>query len=341
MANFEYESLDMAEMAAEYERVSAEYGSKTGGGNNFQNNLVQLPERDGFVLMRILPKKKGEKFVAATRIHTLSNPSKKDEFGKPRKFNFHCPKTLVHTDRGPQWRGECIICKYYSDLWQKSESLSGKAQEDLQNKARDIKPVERYYVNVVVRTEKDKDGNVKKNVGPKIYSFGKTVYAKILRAIGGDAKAGAKPLGDVTHPVNGRDFRVVKKVVKGSGGKEYPNYDMSVFEEVSEAGTTEELEGWLANLHDLQSLRTLKTDEELKHALRVHLGMVKDTSGQDDDLEEFRNAGKVAASEHISTASDTIREELITKTPAPTAAAEPAEAEIMADSEFMDELNNL
>lgn len=341
MANYEYEPLDMAEMTAEYERVNAEPGGQQKGGGNWQNNVVQLPERDGFVLMRILPKKKGSgKFYAATRIHTLTNPCKKDQFGKPRKFNYHCPKVLVHTDRGPQWRGDCIICKYYSDLWNKSESLTGKAQEDLQDQAREIKPNERYYVNVVVRTEKDKDGNVKSNVGPKIYSFGKKVYAKLMRAIVGDPKAGEKKLGDVTHPITGRDFRCVKKVVKGAGGKfEYPNYDQSVFEEVSEAGTPEELERWLENLHDLQALRILKTDEELKHALRIHLGMVKDTSGDDDDLNEFRNAGKTP---NISAASEPIREELVTRTPEVREAKEEAKTEeIMADSDFMQELNDL
>ena len=134
---------------------------------------------------------------------------------------------------------------------------------------------------------KDENGDVKKNVGPKIYSCGKTVHAKIMRAIVGDDSAGEPALGDVTHPLTGRDFRVVKKVVK-SGSQEYPNYDNSKFEEVSPAGSPTELQVWIDKLHDLQALRVIKPDDELRHALKVHLGMIKEGEAADDDLSEFR-----------------------------------------------------
>jgi hypothetical protein len=330
----DYEPLDMAEVMTEYERVSAEPGANQ--GDDFLEKYVKLPERDGYVMLRFLPRRKGQKLVCATRIHTLNNPTTK------KKRTYHCPKVLVQTEKGPRWQGECIICKYYSDLWQKSEALSGKAQEDLQNQARDIKPVERYYFNVVVRSEMDKDGNVKKNVGPKIYSCGKTVYAKILRAIKGDESAGEKALGDITHPTNGRDFRVVKKVVKGGGGKEYPNYDNSKFEEPTPAGSMDELQTWLENIHDLQALRQVKSPDELKHALRVHLGMVKEGEAQADDLEEFRNAGQVASAAHTAPA-ESVREELAVSSIKPEAREEATakENELLADDDFMKELEGM
>ena len=334
MATPEYEGLDLSEMQLENERVNAEPGS-FGGGEDFLEKFVRLPERDGFTIMRIMPRKKGGKHYCATRVHTLSNPTTK------KKRTYHCPKVLVQTEKGPRWQGDCIVCKYYSDLWQKSETLNGKAQEDLQNQARSIKPVERYYYNVIVRAEKDfKTGEVKKNVGPKIYSCGKTVHAKICRAIVGDESAGEKGLGDITHPMTGRDFRVVKKVVKGGGGAEYPNYDNSKFEDVAPAGSPDELTNWIENLHDLQALRAIKSEDELKHALRVHLGMVKEGEAQDDDLNEFRNAGHTASTSSSSVVSDSIREEL-TVSSSPAASEGKSGEEILADDDFMKELEGM
>lgn len=331
----DYEPLDLAEMQHEYERVTAEPGNF--GGEDFLAKFVRLPERDGYTLMRILPRKKGGKHCCATRVHTLSNPTTK------KSRTYHCPKVLVQTEKGPKWQGDCIICKYYSDLWKQSESMSGKAQEDRQAAARAIKPVERYYYNVIVRSEKDpKTGDVKKNVGPKIYSCGKTVHSKILRAMLGDEAAGENPLGDITHPINGRDFRVVKKVVKGGGGSEYPNYDNSKFEDVTPAGSPDELNTWLENLHDLQALRIVKSPDEMKHALRVHLGMVKEgDSTQSDELNEFRNAGNTASGSPSGSTytSEPVREELTVSTP--VVESKSSDEEVLADEDFMKELQDM
>jgi hypothetical protein len=282
-----------------------------------------------------MPRKKGGVVWCATRVHTLNNPSTR------QKKTYHCPRNLVQTDKGERWMGDCIICKYYSDLWQKSEGKHGKEQEDLQNQARAIKPVERYYYNVIVRSEKDKDGNIKKNVGPKIYSCGKTTHSKIIRAMRGDEAAGEKPLGDITHPRDGRDFRVVKKVVKGGGGAEYPNYDNSKFEEPTPAGSLDELKSWLENIHDLQALRVVKTQDELKHALRVHLGMVKegDASGTDSELDEFRNAGSATPSK--PKVVETVREELVVSSTPSVAKEESKPSDDLADDDFLKELSGM
>ena len=227
--SLEYESLDMNVVISEAKRVSEEPGANQ-GNSDYLEKFVRLPERDGYVLLRILPRKKGSAGPAvpwcATRVHTLNNPVTR------QKRTYHCPRNILRDERGnDRWKGDCIICTYLADLWARSEKTSGKEQEELRKQYRNMKAVERYYFNVIVRSEKDKDGNIKKNVGPKIYSCGKTVYSKITRAIRGDEKAGEKALGDVSHPMNGRDFRVVKKVVKGGGGEEYPNYDNSKFED--------------------------------------------------------------------------------------------------------------
>jgi len=331
-----YEALDMNEVMMESERVNAEPGNNN---EEYLAKFVRMPEREGFVLMRFLPRKKGTKLFCATRTHTLTNPTTK------QKRAYHCPKELVQIERNgklvPSWKGDCIICKYYSDLWQKSESMSGKEQEAQQNRARDIKPVERYYYNVIVRQEKDpKTGEVQKNVGPKIYSCGKQVHAKIMRAIVGDKDAGETPLGDITNPVSGRDFKVVKKITK-SGPREFPNYDFSKFEGESPAGESDELDTWLENIHDLQALRKVKTEEELRHALRVHLGMVQEgESEKDDDLDEFRNAtgvGEETSTPAATAGDDSVRSELVTQTAETSKPSE--EQELLADDDFMKELD--
>jgi hypothetical protein len=346
--SLDFEELDVNELRSESKRVNSE---STGGGGGYSDEylekFVRLPERDGFVLMRLLPKRKGQKLYCATRTHMLTNPTTR------QKKSIHCPKVLTSTDKGDMWKGECIICKYYSDLWQKSDSCSGKEQEDLQNKARELKPLERYYYNVIVRSESDPKNKsvVNTNVGPKIYSCGKQVHARILRAILGDEAAGEKGLGDITNPTTGRDFRLVKKVVK-SGNREYPNYDHSKFEDVSSAGTPAELEKWLSNLNDLQGLRKLRTVDEMKHALRVHVGMVVEGDrSADSELDEFRNAdasmlksarssqGSNSSSSVISGA-DNINEEAIKPKPSAKSAIED-DSTSLADEEFMKDLEGI
>jgi hypothetical protein len=324
----DYEALDLSEIQSEYQRVSQEPGTQQ--GDDYLQKYVRLPERDGYVMLRILPKKKGKNLFCATRVHTLTNPTTR------KSRTLHCPRELTQTQRGPRWMGDCIICKYYSDMWQKSEdsSLSTKAKEELQTAARKLKPVERYYYNVIVRSEKDKEGNLQKNVGPKIYSCGKTVHAKIMRAIIGDESAGEPALGDVTNPKSGRDFKVVKKVVKGGGGAEYPNYDNSKFEDLSPVGSPTEFEKWINEMHDLQSLREVKSIDELKHALKVHLGMIKE--GEDtgsDDLDEFRTGSS-------SKPSSSVNEDLVTSTPV-TSSVSTDDDEILADDDFMKELDSM
>ena len=328
MSKNEYEPLDMSQMESELARMTVETGAST---DDYLSKYVRLPERDGFVMMRFLPIKKGQKLWCVTRVHTLFDPSTR------RKLTYHCPRELVNSGRGERWVGDCIICKYYSDLWQKSESLSGKAQEDLQAQARSIKPVERYYYNVIVRSAKNKDGVIETNVGPKIYSCGKVQHAKIIRAIYGDPVAGEKGLGDITHPLTGRDFKVVKKVVKGGGGMEYPNYDNSKFEDQSPLGTKDEIAMWMEKSNDLQSLRSVKSQDEIKDGLRIHLGMIKSGNDPDNnDLEEFRNVGS-STSASVSMSSSKVKDEVKVSKSEETS----EDADLMADDEFMKELGSM
>lgn len=322
VAMVEYQGFNLSQMQNDFSRINSEGG---GSSSDYLQKYVLLPEKNGYVMIRLLPGPKGKAPFCATRIHTLTNPS------TGKRTTYHC--TRNQTENGT-WVGDCIICRYYQDLWRKSDNLSGSEQERCQTQAREIKPVERYYFNCIVRSERNKDGDVLTNVGPKIYACGKQVYSKILRACLGDEDAGVPGLGDVTHPTKGRDFRIVKKIVK-SGSREYPSYDDSRFEDISQAGSAEEFASWLKNLHDLESLRSLKTQDELKHALRVHLGMVKEDSSVEDELAEFRNFSVSPKVEQK------VREDLIVSTPP----AKPSQSmenilgeDILADDDFMKDL---
>jgi hypothetical protein len=243
---------------------------------------------------------------------------------------FFSPKQLVKTDKGPKWVGDnTVIDKYLRDLWAKSDKVTGKAQDDLRNQYRELKGIERYYYNVMQRQEKDpKTGETLKNTGPKIFSCGKTIHAMIVRAIVGDKDAGEEALGDVTNPKSGRDFKLVKKM-----NGEYPNYDLSKFLDSSPLGEPDEISTWLENLHDLQAIRVVKSEDELKHALKVHLGLVEEATQGDDSYDPSEFTSKPSAKTSKPTSSADLGLE--------TASSTVVEEEVMADDEFLKEIDDL
>ena len=252
MSELAFESMDLDEIKKEADRVNK-------NNQNYLDNYVKMPDGTGFVVVRFVPKVKGKGLWCSTRIHSIN--------GK----NFHCLRTLVSDGSKTSWRadhsvGDCPICKAYNDMWEQIKKTDKESEKTkLEAKARAIKPVERYYWNVIVRSELDpKTQEVKKNVGPKILSIGKTLHGMVLESIKGNELMGKEPLGDITDPRKGRDFKITKKVVKGSGGSEYPNYDQSSFLDPSPAGSTEDLKTWLTNIHDLQALRKLVSRDELQ-----------------------------------------------------------------------------
>lgn len=317
MAN--YEALDISELEQESSRVNSKQQNSENSGI-----YVRYPESNSFTVMRFLPRRKGQPLFCAVKYHML-----RDNNGN--KKIFFSPKELVKTDKGPRWIGEnSIVDKYLRDLWSKSEKVTGKAQDELRAQYRDLKGIERYYYNVIVRQEKDiKTGELVKNSGPKIFSCGKTIHAMIVRAIVGDKTAGEEPLGDITNPKSGRDFKLVKKM-----NGDYPNYDLSKFLDASPLGEPDEVSGWLDNLHDLQAIRVVKSDDELKHALKVHLGLIQED--QDDgnyDPSEFTQS--------VSSKKETKAVEKVDLGLNTASVAVDEEEEVMADDEFLKEIDDL
>lgn len=271
-----YDALDMTEMMEEAERF---VGEEEGNSNNtnFLEKFVIMPEKEGFVVVRLLPPARGKKFYCATRTHRLIK-SEKDRTKGGR--NFHCPRELITGKGGKKYwvdtdpKDPCPHCMYTRGVWAEVEAAGKETPEGKAHHAEysRIKAIERYYYNGMVRYY-DKKGSLEKSEGPKILSIGKTLHERIVRAVVGDPKAGEKGLGDVSDLKVGRDFKIVKKLRAVTF---YPYYDESKFLDPSPLGDKDQIEGWLANLHDLAALRVVKSTSEMDIALQKYTGVLPD-----------------------------------------------------------------
>ena len=268
--------LDLQELQGETDRLASQEGS------GFGKNFLKLPDGKCVVNIRLLPPAAKGKFdreksslFQRTRLHMINGKA------------FHCPRELQEDG---WFKGPCPICEYYTLLWKQSKSKSPEEAKHDQTIARQIKAIERYYYNCIVRAETDPEtGKTVENVGPKIYACGKTMHAKIITGIVGSQEEDEPGYGDVTDPVNGRDFKIIKGIKKSPDGT-YPEYDKSKYMDVSPLGTPEQVEKWLEELHDLAALRVVKSYDDLLHQLRVHFGIEKDeTIGF--DVSEFNKGG--------------------------------------------------
>ncbi len=269
-------ALDLNAIRNELNRIS----SKGNQNQNYLENFVPMPDGEGSVTLRLLPAAENQILpFSSTRTHKVNGR------------NYHCPRVLVDN----RWQGVCPICDELRSIWKAAESAPSKEEsEALKAEYGRIKANERYYWNVIVRQVITKDGQVLNNVGPKIWSVGKKMQAKILRAIEGDKVLRIPGYGDITDHMTGRDICVVKRIAKGSGNFTYPNYDESMFLAPSAAGTQAEIDKWMSSLHDLSTLRKVLPLNEIEQALRYHKGIEVDPNGgynkdsdDDDDAPAF------------------------------------------------------
>lgn len=205
------------------------------------------------VRIRLCPPKKGKKFCMRTRTHRVGNKL------------FHCPKEL--DVQAGKWLGKCVFCDAYNAAWQQAQNnssipgLGGSPGPAFQA----LKPVERYYFNIIVREEQER--------GVLKWSCGRTLYTVITEGIVGNPKNPLiKPLGDVTDPKTGHDLFVKCNQV-AAGGNMFPDYSASQFLPSTPLGTAKQVKEWMKNLHDLESLRVLHTEIEMKDYLAEHLGI--------------------------------------------------------------------
>ena len=283
MSNFG--TLNLEEMVSEDSRLNNEGGPS---GGNYLEQYVPMPEvkpgQTGSVSIRILPPVSGGKLFQYNRTHKINNRS------------IHCPRPLIN---GGKWDSSvnCPICEYYSSLWRqidKIEKQHGKEcpeAQPLKEEARNLKPIERFYYNAVVRSMVV-DGKELKNAGPRILSVGKILHAMIIRAIVGNQGDPDSKLGNIADLKSGYDFIIRKTVTLGSEG--FPKYDSSGFaRNPSPAGTPEEIGRWAETLHDLTKLRNPRDIDYLEKELAIHRGLVQDeTESFDADSFDAKWKGK-------------------------------------------------
>lgn len=308
-------SLDLGSLRSDYKGLKSAEGS----GGSFLENFVKMPEGKGSVVMRLLPPAPESKFgrekspfYLTTALHRVNGKS------------IHDIREYVNG----KWVGNNPIVDYIRHCWKESEQAAPAERDRLQSLYRQLKPIERYYYNVIVRSETAEDGTVKKNVGPKILSVGKTVHEIILRGILGDKDMNQPQLGDVTDFKAGYDFKLIKTIRK-SGDQQFPNYEGSLFLDQSPAGDPDECKKWMENVHDLVALRTLKSYEDLEHELAVHLGLKQESSGGFDPSKFATKTPAPVVEEKVSTPKARVEDE-----------STGGDDEI-ADKDFLEELRRL
>jgi len=192
----------------------------TGSSSDFLNNFFQVQE--GTNVVRILPSPNDEaEFYAETKIHRITTDD-----GQVR--NFHCRR--VHGE-------DCPLCTAYFGLWK-------TGSKDDEATARQIKPRNRYYMNIVNREA----GEV------KILSIGIMLFQKMIGAMLDE------DYGDITDLTEGHDFKIIK-TMEG----QWPKYDQSAPRpKSSPAGSDAETAAWMDSLHDIHGLVKLEDYEEVK-----------------------------------------------------------------------------
>lgn len=326
----DFGTLDLEAMAGESSRLGAE--PRQGGASNGKRDekYINIPDpKPGQTIVypvRILPPAKGARLFQYNRLHMLNGRT------------YHCPRPLTPEGKW-DYKVKCVVCEYYNSLYRQKDKLKDQGRQaeadKVEEEAKSIKPIERYYYNAIARKEGDQT-----NVGPKIFSVGKVVHKMIVRAIVGDETEA--PLGNITDVKTGYDF-VVKKEKRGTDKDGYPNYDRSgVARDSSPAGTPEEIKKWSENLHNLAELRQVKDHEVLEKQLAIHRGLIPDETAS-FDVDEFDRkftGGKPTATTTPSASVEDRVEAAVgsfDETAAPTPSA-PAEDITIEDEDFLKDL---
>jgi hypothetical protein len=212
------------------------------------------------ITIRICPPLKGRKFCTRIRNHSVNNRI------------FQCHKKL---EEG-KWEGKCVCCdaynKYGNDFW--GDPWSGDdpnlppfykgSIDSFRFDLTKIKPIERYYFNIVVRGEEEH--------GVSKWSCHKSVYIKIIEGIeGNESNPNMIKLGNITNPLTGNDFHIRRSRKYTDSGSWY-DYSSSQFLPSSPLGTSEQIDKWLSCLYDLEKIRILSPEEEMIEALEATFG---------------------------------------------------------------------
>lgn len=217
---------------------------------------IKQPDRDDFFIpedgnntVRLLPPLNSFSYASSRQHYYTSDDGS--------RVATQCGKKL----EDGKWVGECPICDHHNKIWKEYGSAPLAKKESVAKSARAIKPIERYYYNVLV------DNKV------KIFSCGKSVHDQIVKAICGDQINGVSGYGDITNPATGRNITLNKKIIKTSL-MSFPDYKVVVHKDATPIGTESEVRSIMEKTSDLKKVVECwqKTPEELNAALQKIVG---------------------------------------------------------------------
>lgn len=239
------------------------------------------PTKEGMTKIRFLPKLKsnGEDFFYQKHLIHYVN-------GIPY---FCLAQTLTDKDGNVHEIEECPFCKKSKQLYRAADRDKESTEWKM---AGELRAKERYVSRIIVRGNKDKDGN-DIEFKPEFFEFGQTIREMIMSAL--DSGEFGQPLDLKT----GRDFSINKK-----GQKKQTKYDGSMFSGNATPIFTDatKLKALLAELKnmDYNQLVEFKSVKELQNVLKEYLEEDDDEDevieSSSDELEEATYASKPKAS---------------------------------------------
>ena len=151
--------------------------------------------------------------------------------------------------------------------------------------AKKLYPNMRCYAAVVVRGEEDQ--------GVRIWSFGKTVYQKLLGIMLDE------DYGDITDPKSGRDIKVT---CTKAPGKKWATTDVIPRGKSTKlASDNAQAKEWTSNIPDIGEMYTLKSYDEISGIIERWL------NGDDPDASDGTDWGTSTSSSSSETASSTAK----------------------------------
>lgn len=175
------------------------------------------------------------------------------------------------------WEGDCVCCEQYIRFYEPVkhrflplETLSPPSfykgsESDFNCDVKNLRPINAYYFNIIDRGMEDK--------GVSKFSCGTMLYKRIIEGIrGNESNPNVVKLCDITHMVKGHDFYVQKRIKPTNSGETWIDYNSCQFLPSTPLGTTEQVMGWMNQLHDLEKLRILSSKEEMLSAMEEVFG---------------------------------------------------------------------
>lgn len=221
-----YEETDLDEIAEERRALAEEREAA-------KNRAGRLTLQVGKNVIRLMPRRPGERLFHRLFVHYIKNPAMPDKPGRP----VACP---LKNRNAP-----CIVCKKVSELRRSGNEMDKAA-------AKSLSATRRIYANVVDLGAPDK--------GVQVMEFGVKIYDDILALMDKDDP---NSFGDITHPDKGYNIVIEKTVGDPKNPKETTRYNVRP----AKSPTAITNRKWLEELRPLAKALEAVTDEQVQKLL--------------------------------------------------------------------------